>query len=178
MASVIEEIISWSHTRPLWQRDALRRLARGEVIDDRTIGVYADAAIGKSSDGLSPLSEGELRSTPSSETVRLIAIRDAQNVNSLASGQAMTFGLHGLTVVYGDNGAGKSGYARILKAVTRTRARQEVRNDIFKEAGLVPTATVEFRIGDQDAAFTWTSGSSGPDPLSRISFFDSACSDI
>ena len=42
-------------------------------------------------------------------------------MNALKEGERLTFGKTGLTVVYGDNGSGKSGYARILKKVCRAR---------------------------------------------------------
>ena len=48
-------------------------------------------------------------------------IRDVQHINILAPNQSLTFRGDGLTVVYGDNGSGKSGYARILKKVCRAR---------------------------------------------------------
>ena len=51
--------------------------------------------------------------------VTLRAIRGAENVNALKPGERLTFDKAGLTVVYGDNGSGKSGYARILKKVSR-----------------------------------------------------------
>ncbi len=71
--------------------------------------------------------------------VAVMSIRGAENVNALADGEVLTFAATGLTIVYGDNASGKSGYARILKAVTRTRASEQVRNDIFREQSLVPT---------------------------------------
>jgi len=53
----------------------------------------------------------------------LRAIHGAENVNALKAGERLTFDKTGLTVVYGDNGSGKSGYARILNkgAVRLTR---------------------------------------------------------
>ena len=53
--------------------------------------------------------------------VTLKAIHGAENVNALKPGEHLTFDKVGLTVVYGDNGSGKSGYARILKEACRAR---------------------------------------------------------
>jgi ABC-type cobalamin/Fe3+-siderophores transport system ATPase subunit len=48
-------------------------------------------------------------------SVSLSAIKDVRAVNNLAPEQTLSFAPNGVTIVYGDNGAGKSGYARILK---------------------------------------------------------------
>ena len=44
-----------------------------------------------------------------------------RHVNALAPDQRLTLHRVGLTIIYGDNGSGKSGYARILKKVCRAR---------------------------------------------------------
>lgn len=36
----------------------------------------------------------------------MTAVRDGENVNALMDGEALTFAPVGLTIVYGDNGAG------------------------------------------------------------------------
>lgn len=179
MSSVVDQILQWSRSRPLWQRDALRRLAIDGAVDDDTISRYADACLGGAPADLEPLEEAHFRSgAGAAEPVSLVAIREAENVNSLAPGQQLTFAETGLTVVYGDNGTGKSGYARILKSVTRTRAREEVLSDIFRDGTSRPRAVIEYRMGAKLAKHVWTAGESGPEPLSRVSFFDHACSDI
>jgi energy-coupling factor transporter ATP-binding protein EcfA2 len=179
MASVLDQILEWSTSRPTWQQDALRRLVQGDRIDDEVIALYAGCCLGEKTELLEPLQQHHVRrAAPEANPVGLVAIRDAQNVNSLTQGEKLTFAASGLTVVYGNNGAGKSGYARILKAVTRTRAHERVRNDVFREPSLIPSATIEYRVDDRTAVYRWTSEASGPEELARISFFDRACGDI
>ncbi len=106
------------------------------------------------------------------------AIRDGENVNALMDGETLTFAPSGLTIVYGDNGSGKSGYARVLKAVTRTRASEQVRNDIFRERDLIPAATIDYSAGANETSAPWRSGEQAADDLSQLSFFDRACCDV
>jgi hypothetical protein len=49
-----------------------------------------------------------------SEKFFLIEINGVQNVNRLTSNQALKFN-PGITVIFGENASGKSGYVRILK---------------------------------------------------------------
>src|SRR5207302_1840263 len=52
--------------------------------------------------------------------MRLLTLSNLKNVNALADGQRLTF-CSGLTIVYGANGSGKSGYARVLGSAGFTR---------------------------------------------------------
>jgi ABC-type enterochelin transport system ATPase subunit len=53
--------------------------------------------------------------------VSLSKLYNLKHVNALQPGETLTFQKSGLTVIYGDNGAGKSGYARVLKQACRAR---------------------------------------------------------
>jgi energy-coupling factor transporter ATP-binding protein EcfA2 len=177
--SILDEILEWAQTRPLWQQDALRRLVMSGQVDDEAIRNYAVACVDEQVSGLEALAQMHLRSIGGERrTVRVAAIRDGQNVNALMDGCVLTFAPVGLTIVYGDNGSGKSGYARVLKAVTRTRASEQVRSDIFREQGLVPEATIEYCVEDDAKSQTWSAGEPAADDLSQLSFFDRACREV
>ncbi|MEQ1603425.1 MAG: AAA family ATPase [Pyrinomonadaceae bacterium] len=60
----------------------------------------------------------------------LQAIKNLTNVNALASGQEINIGPN-LTVVYGNNGSGKSGYVRILNNVFPSRGDKEILPNVF-----------------------------------------------
>ena len=60
------------------------------------------------------------------EPVTLRSLMHHAGVNALAQDQTIRFGPH-LTVVYGANAAGKSGYTRILKRACRARGAEEIR---------------------------------------------------
>jgi predicted ATPase len=64
-----------------------------------------------------------------------VALRELIGVNALASDQRLSFGTPGLTIVYGDNGSGKSGYARVLKAALGPHVREEILRHVAPRAG-------------------------------------------
>jgi hypothetical protein len=128
--TVLQEILEWSQDRPAWQRDALRRLVLdGELIDE---DILALSEICKSSQGLAeqqetmPLSKEHVPDVAAGAPVSLISIFHHRGVNALAEDQTLKLG-PGLTVVYGDNGAGKTGYIRILKGACRARGQEKIR---------------------------------------------------
>ncbi|HEY0715062.1 MAG TPA: hypothetical protein VGF45_20440, partial [Polyangia bacterium] len=173
-----DEIVACSENRPLWQRQILHRLARGEALSDEgleTLALSLAAGASESTPGLSrddfPGGGGGPR-----ETVRIRAVRGLQAVNALASEQTLEFAADGLTVVYGDNASGKSGYARIVKAMVRARHREEVRSDIFNDKPpRAPAATIVAEVGGRSHEFTWPE--TAPSFLASVGFYDEACGD-
>ena len=124
--NVAQEILEWSLTLPMWQRDALRRIMTSAVLsqtDEEDLFALARAEYRSNSSGAVtavPLAPEHLPvESDAPEALVLTAIHDVSNVNALASEQVLEFAADGLTVVYGENAAGKSGYSRILKRACR-----------------------------------------------------------
>ena len=120
--SVLEMILDWSGERPDWQRDALRRIVAAGNLDDAAIAEITDLC--KKSHGAQeielepvPLDAAHLPANPGGgSAIALGAISKIVGVNQLAEDQDLAFEPEGLTVIYGQNGSGKSGYARNLEA--------------------------------------------------------------
>ncbi len=119
MASIGQDILAWVKGRPDWQRNLLKRIAKGETIDAAYIEATAKALVADKIVLETPqLASADLPTgTASGSTVHLVSIGELEHINALLGGQTLTFGANGITVVYGDNGSGKSGYARLAKDV-------------------------------------------------------------
>lgn len=175
--SIEEEIASWAATRPPWQQAVLRQLAHGHSFDQAEI----DAIAAQLKTGKAPtapkLTAADIPGVPAAgATILLRSIRDVTNVNALLGSQELTFSASGLTVVYGDNGSGKSGYARIIKSVVGARHQEPVHANVFADAAGQPQkADVAFNSGGMDHASSWPDAVSGE--LRAISFYDEACGD-
>jgi hypothetical protein len=72
----------------------------------------------------------------SSDPVTLVSVTHNHGANALAHDQTLTFGPN-LTVVYGQNTAGKSGYTRILKRACRSRFTEDILGDVLSGAAPV-----------------------------------------
>lgn len=173
-------IVHWSETCPAWQRDALRRLCISEELAENDIDELAKICVGETT-ASSPLMEEHVRAPAAADQViTLRAIEEVQNVNALAAGQRLPFGKKGLTVVYGDNGSGKSGYARILKKACRARSpkNDDVLPNIYSNAGGQTRAKVDFAVGGQNRSTIWEVGKPSDEHLSLVSVFDSRTANI
>jgi energy-coupling factor transporter ATP-binding protein EcfA2 len=175
--SLEERIIEWSATRPPWQRIVLRRVALGEFLSDNDYDELFGMLLATNTSpnvtfSLEQLPQVQVGAPP----VVLISIADIEHVNALASKNPLTFEPNGLSIIYGDNGSGKSGYARLLKLIARARHREEILSDVFRDtANAKPRAILAFKVGDKETSLTWPV-STLPE-LQRMLFYDESCGD-
>lgn len=107
-AAALADILTWSADLPGWQRDALRLLCGQTKLEPADITTLV--AVCKGDNPAVPLDTSHIRDPAASHAVvSLGALHGLANVNALAPGERLSFGKTGLTVIYGDNGAGKSG---------------------------------------------------------------------
>lgn len=181
---VSSEILDWSQERPGWQRDALRRLfLNGKVKADETVDLVE---LCKAAKGLSAPRAPEVLTNEHlaikdgvSEAVSLVSLIHHHGANALAPEQTVSFGPN-LTIVYGKNAAGKSGYARILKRACRSRSTEEILGNVL--SGETPTklqATIKFRQGPQTTLVAeWKADAPPSTALAAVSVFDAGSAPV
>lgn len=180
---VLAEILQWSQDRPNWQRDALRRLfsAGGVTQKDLDDLVHLCKATRGLTEPVSPkllASEHLAIKDAGADAISLGSMTHHQGANALAVEQTIAFGSH-LTIVYGQNAAGKSGYTRILKQACRSRFSEEIFGNLLSESAPPKLkATITFRQGPQGEPETWAMGSPPSDALASVSVFDSRCAPV
>ena len=183
--TILQEIHKWSQVLPLWQQDAIRRL-----YVDRELSA-ADLedlfAMAKAAHGIEDpekreavkLAAADVAAPPVPERlVQIVAIKNLVNVNALAEGQRLPVGQTGLTVIYGENGAGKSGYSRVLKKACRARSQAEAILPDARKAGAKPgppRAEFDVMVDGAEKSLAWAGGQDAPEELSEVAIFDSHC---
>lgn len=184
--TVLEAILDWSADRPAWQRDALRRIiAKGRLEGDDFKELVELCKVGRGAEpGVLkpvPLEKAHLPANPGQgAAVTLLSVADVSGANNLAPGQALNFEPKGLTVIYGDNGAGKSGYARILKRACRARHAGKIEANVYDDqAPKLASASITFGIGGATQPVErWQDSPQPHAKLSAISVFDSDCASV
>ena len=85
--------------------------------------------------------------------------------------RVIDFGL-GLTLLYGENATGKTGYARILKTMAGSRSAEDILTDVNLEDDPPPTyADIDYRVGQTDVSHQWHGEKAQP-PFTLMSIFD------
>ena len=182
-AEALADILAWSKDCPEWQRDALRRLCVKGELDDADLDELTVLCKSKSKgNGSVPLVAGHIPDPDASGVaVTLRAIHSAENVNALKPGERLTFDKTGLTVVYGDNGSGKSGYARILKKACRARTPPKgdrILPNIYAKKTGPQKAVIDFGANGHSRSQNWTTDVPGDPLLSSVSVFDSRTANV
>lgn len=181
----VNPLLDWVDKQHDWARDALRRHAQsaGHAItadDKAAVLARVRQAAGVPQEkplDLSPLTADHLTFGPiENKRSLLCSLGPLENVGRLAADQQLKFALDGITLIYGDNGSGKSGYCRVTKSVCRSLSTDPLRGNVFK-AGAKPPAKALIRYlpdGEVDPVEAhWTDGDTPPKEVRGISVFDS-----
>lgn len=172
-----EKIIEWGAGARDWQRMILRRVADGNPLTDAEYDRLADDLVAgkpvkKVDFGVAHLPQAE----PGGPQVQLVSVNETRHVNAISSDAPLTFGGSGLTVVYGHNGSGKSGYARVLKRIARARHQEQrpVLSDVFRDTSAAkPEAELEVSVDGTVESVLWPTDER-PE-LRRMLFYDDDC---
>lgn len=140
--------------------------------------IKADHGLSETSLKPVPLAEGHIpAATATTPLLALLKIYDVERANQLCPAAELDFAPSGITVVYGNNGSGKSGFVRILKAACRSRGAEPVLPNVFKLDGSPgpSRAKIQYQIAGEgkprDAQ--WESGQPSDDELTQAAIFDS-----
>lgn len=159
--SAIEKLQNWFRKVSKWQKDLFCTLWEGseedERILERTKNIIAQEYLGESFQiTVKDVFPKDLTfSDQVKSPVILKSISNISGVGALSPEASLQFE-NGLTVVYGENGCGKSSYVRILKALENYANADSVLGNVFSEQSVSAKADVVFSTDGTDYTITWT----------------------
>jgi energy-coupling factor transporter ATP-binding protein EcfA2 len=182
-----DEVFQWLAEQPTWQQDLARRLTTQVELDEQEYaevlnmikGTFGAPTVTMPPEP-TPAKRDNLAVGTSEGTARLLALGSLQGVGLVVDGEELTFVESGLTIVYGQNAAGKSSYVRALKKLCRTVDHDcRIRPNIYEDT---PTATPSARVrvgydGNVTEQRT-TLDDSCALRLAGMSVFDGACAEL
>lgn len=181
MAAVIAEICEWAEGLPYWEQVALDRVLAGSTLSEEDFDELLSYLLEDEQLVERKSTRPQLRfitskgkgEGPTTGKVRLLSISKLRNVNTLAENQKLTFG-PALTIIYGANCSGKSGYARVLGVAGFTRGDCEILPDVItsgvESAPQVAQIEIEDDFGFRSLSYDLCNPSS---ELSSVYVFDS-----
>lgn len=182
MSLILTSLLQWSETLPFWEQAALDQIISGRPFLDEDYDaliqyLLEDKQLREKTSTrpeLSYLKATNEKSGDAKETIKLLSISNLTNINALASNQKLTFHDQ-LTVIYGDNGSGKSGYARVIGCAGFTRGDNEVFRNVMSEVpddNQPQTALIEISVQGKSKLIDYQIGETCPD-LGSVYVFDS-----
>lgn len=182
--SILNAITQWAVNLSDWESDAVRRLLTKNKLTDEdelellnmlknNCGLLTNEAVKMPVS----LKKGDIQNVDyKALKLTLKAVNGLKNVNAIKDGSELLFGHRGLNVLYGENGTGKSGYARVLKRACKARdTKERILPNAFKDK-TSERAEATFKISineEKDKEIIWRDEEPFESLLSNISVFDS-----
>lgn len=180
--NAVESIARWVSDKPVWWNLALKLALEEGELDKRHIDFIF--GVTKCIEGLEPkhanhdkfLLPIDISGYKAEEnSVQISQLSQVQGVAALAEGQILNFRTDGLTIVYGDNGAGKSSYTSILKHACLTRGTlKPISGNVFTEASITPQALLTLEVDKTPTDFVWTNMVPNNNDAKSIRVFDTS----
>lgn len=174
---VVDAFEGWLGERNRWLQTAAKILidTKKPPTDDQ-IAELARLCIIESKKGEDPgfatVTPGSLALAANRPAIRIDGLSDVYGLNAVKSGAALPFCAGNITVFYGQNGSGKSGYARLLKQACGSRSKDEIHPNVFVEEPEACRATFQISVGGQVGKIPWAL-TDGPDArLRHAQIFD------
>lgn len=171
----------WLGDQPYWLQDATYRIYHGQPIEQEQIIEYAAMCVAqakKEKVSFKKLPQNSSKRHTVSSKMSVLRLDDIVGVNALAQDASLSFSETGLTVIYGLNGAGKSGFMRIFKQLSGSPYEEVIqpnvfRNDPSEKPSCVFTITED---GEEKEISCSLSSKSRSTPLVNCDVFDTRIS--
>jgi hypothetical protein len=172
-------LVEWANKAPEWARYIVRNVIENKAPLDgeSTATAYKlflqENGLEKRTLPDEPLLIASNADTETIVPLTITSLSDVTGVNALGTGNTIEPDPH-LTILFGENGTGKTGYSRIFKALAESRTvDKEILGNIAHTRPEAMSATVKYRLGDSDEQrYIWR-GEKGVLPFTRMSIFDS-----
>lgn len=177
-----KDLMGWAAEQADWVKDSLRRIAvaadhslEPEDADCILDNVRAAAGAVSSPHPITAIDASHLGGCYGDARRTVLAqLGPVQNIDRLAGGQKLRMAGVGITLVYGENGSGKSGYTRIAKRLCRSLTSDQLRGNVFDAGGGPMRVQVRYQVGDDAVTeINWDPATPPPSQLRQISVFDS-----
>ncbi len=184
MSGTIDLIRDWATGISYWEQAVLEKLTVGVSLTEKDHQRFLNLMLEDS--GLAPRTQANrpklsfpatLPNAPLATPFTIERLTSLRNVNALPPAQEVTFGPQ-LTIIYGPNGSGKTGYTRPLGSAGFARGDREVLSDARKAStSQTPSADIEIVKNGKKATVSWKYGTRPPE-LSGVYVFDGTSASV
>src|SRR5690625_2323074 len=179
-----DKIWEWADSLEDWQNDLLRRIyEKGELTEtDRQEikeNLFATILEIELPHQIIRLRKDQIQTGISDEEpVRIKKLSNLKNVGKVTDDGSLTFLTDGHTIIYGDNGAGKSSYARVLKKACRAIKQDiEIHPNAFEDNTGSGTAEIEITKNGNSETIQRDVNDKPEARLNSISIYDRECAE-
>jgi ABC-type Mn2+/Zn2+ transport system ATPase subunit len=174
MPDASNDLASWLGNQHPWMQEAASRILSGPLADSDVQDLVR--IMETPVDGTTRLPRAApafMSAVPAGDVLRLTSIGEIEGIDTLAPHEPLAFGSGNLTVIYGGNGSGKSGYTRILKKACGKPPQQTLASNVFKAQPEHQKCTLKYKVGSTERSVVWDAGQPIPE-LQPVDIFDAS----
>ncbi len=175
-----QELEEWFRKKHIWLQEAtVRLIEKGSLHDEDYECLYKNClntAKGQPDTLSGTISMDQLlNDKKSGNKIKIKSIGHIKGINNLSPKNPLKFGEGNLTVIYGSNRSGKSGYVRILKKVCGTKPPSPLLTNVFKNNQPKQSCSIEYLKDNSPQTIEWNPAFGIIDDLNCVNIFDSEC---
>jgi len=177
----LKNIANWFKNRSKWLQEAAKILIQKSTLNDSEISELVDLCKeeidNQSNSDKIDLPLDSLESNDF-QTLRLCSISDIRGINILSPKKPLELGNGNLSVIYGQNGTGKSGYVRILKHVCGAKNPGLLLPSVWLETPQKQECSISYEKDNVIRNVMWDATSGIIEDLGDVDIFDTSCGKV
>lgn len=159
--TVYKQIVDWSKDRPKFIQDAIRRLFLNQRLSDNDYAEIKQILIDSVDEKdvcFTPVSVNDIPQNNDNKIscTKLLSIESPNNISSLSKDAKIDFSESGLTILFGENGTGKSSYSRILKRFCWSRQKTTILKTNIYLNETDQSVKIRYRNNNKEHDFLWS----------------------
>lgn len=165
-----QNILDWLKSLKGWQTELAYRVLAKLNLEDADV----DQITSMLKDGISFENKDfpNLGMSIDRQPITLLSIDSIENIEQLSPRNSLKFAESGITVIYGNNGTGKSGYTRILKKLCGKPHGRDLIGNIYNPNDNTGKCCLSFKNDGQIEQIEWTMNGPAIEPLRVVDIFD------
>jgi hypothetical protein len=178
--AILDYLWEWTKEYGSWAKLLVKKIINLEdsLSDEELVSVYDEFLNNIFQSDKKPTVDIERPSlTFDTTNLQLLSMSEIEGVNKLAPGQILDFS-NNITVIYGANATGKSGYSRILKTLGLCYQKEnKVLCNVYDTGEKNQKAKIKYMLNNKFGEFTWD-GTCQSSELRYLSIFTNDCVNI
>lgn len=173
-----DDFEAWLGDRHKWLQTAAHRLIESKAPPTEAelaelSKLCLSEASGTGTHAFAAVVPGSMVQAAMRPVLHIKGLSEIRGVNKIKDRASLSFGMSNLTVVYGANGSGKTGFSRVLKQACGSRAREDIHPNVFDKANPACEARISVEVDNTASDLNWTLKGGPLLPLRNVHVFDS-----
>lgn len=175
----IKDLEEWFNNQSDWFVYGINLLLKKGNLSQVKIHDIASICLGEKSIDKYIVDISSILKGYNNHSLHINSLNNVTNVYGLAPRKILDFGDKNLTIVYGQNGSGKSSYVRLLKNICNSRTKEKIIGNVYKNKDDLESAKaiISYKFDDQEKTYEWD-GSQISNDLSFVDVFDAKYGDV